>query len=185
MASSLQYSSDLRLPVLPDLRDLTPEVYNEFLLLYNALKLTAANLDNNTGFVNRNADESRQLEGNFSISPMANVNRANFVFAESAVFGTAMGINASGQLVRAINGQSSLTAPIARVICVEQSVEAGQVGEVVLYGAVKLPYDIPPRVNGRVNPAVPGQIIFGVGARACCRSLINNGIIFYGEPNND
>lgn len=107
MATNQQYTSNLGLAVLPELQDADPRLYQEFVKVYNAIKVLATNLDKYSGLEFRDSVQQAQYStAGQAANTMVGVNGFKLYKVASVTlsYGQMVYINSAGQVALANGG---------------------------------------------------------------------------------
>jgi len=136
-----QFSTNLGLPVLPGITDADPRLYNEFLLVYNALRSLAVQLDRATGLEFRDEISQAQykVDGAQNTYIVGNMSKFYLIAGEALTFGQFVHVFTNGKVYKARGGIGNLNSVNRKChgYCSSESVAAEDVVEVSTTGIIK------------------------------------------------
>lgn len=131
----------LEIPLTPDINIIPANMQRDFQNIYNALRTVAYALDSLSGNINRTVEDLKNL---VTADPRnyiqaQNLSRIYVKFSQTASYGQIVCINSTGQAQLAVRGyggdpRAAEFMPIGFVS--EESVEAGNIGAISLYGII-------------------------------------------------
>lgn len=153
MTVAISDSVDLRLPLLPDIRNVTPALYQELLDIYNTIRNLSVTLDSVIGATEYSASEREEV--------LTQDARTTVVIETfSSLYATAEVDMQYGQLVSLNTGVARLSVPDADIrrwpvgFVAEESVTAGNLVKVCTRGVIG------------INGVVPGALYYASATTA-------------------
>lgn len=137
MANNAQFSTNLGLPNLPSITEADPRLYNEFILIYNALRSLAVQLDRATGLEFRDNISQAQykVDGAKNTYVVGNSSKLYLLAGEALTFGQMIHIFQDGKVYKA-RGFTADPLRKCHGYCSSESVAANEVVEVSRTGII-------------------------------------------------
>lgn len=175
----------LQLEDFPALSNINPDLYNQLLIINNAIQLLSSRVDQALGITVQPPDSIAQ--GLISVDSLdfATLNKAHTFYiraAEAFTYGEVMAIGSDGRGYRAnINDSNRM----GRLIVTDQVVAANSIAQTSLMGVYKLPYNTGNMQVGTViqagTPGFIGRISAAniVGGRPYCGLVLSTDTVLF------